>query len=156
VKTDTDGNMIWEKSYDGHIDDRVRAMQQTTDGGFVLAGAGHMTLEDNNLYLYLARTAPVVGVEEGEPIPASFMLHSNYPNPFNATTRIQYDLPTASDVTIEVFNILGRKVESFSNEMQQAGHHTVIWNAEDFSTGMYFYKLTAGEYSESKKMLLIK
>ena len=100
-----------------------------------------------------------VGVEDdynANLIPENYSLSSSYPNPFNATTTIYYDLPAASDVTISIFDMLGRKVTTLTNGTQPAGHHSITWNAGDFATGTYFYKLTAGEYSESHKMTLLK
>ena len=88
--------------------------------------------------------------------PISLQLNQNYPNPFNAHTTINYALPKPSYVTIEVFDLLGRKVETLVDERQHAGYHQATWNADDFSSGVYFYKLQAGDYSESKRMVLLK
>ena len=84
------------------------------------------------------------------------MIFENYPNPFNATTTIQYNLPMASDVTIDIYDLLGNKVETLIDKNQQAGYHRVIWNADDFSSGMYFYKIQARDFMDSRKMLLLK
>jgi len=91
-----------------------------------------------------------------ENTPTVFQLAQNYPNPFNAFTSINYNLPYQSDVTIDIYNILGRKIETLINVKQDAGHHQVIWQADDFSSGMYFYNIHAGDYSEKKKMVLLK
>ncbi len=80
----------------------------------------------------------------------------NFPNPFNASTIIQYNLPSASDVTIEIYDILGRNVETLVQGEQPAGYHQVTWNADDASSGMYFYKIQASEFAETRKMLLLK
>ena len=86
----------------------------------------------------------------------NFSLTQNYPNPFNATTTIQYNLPEASNVTIDIYDITGRKVAGLFNGIQPAGSHQVIWDANDKSTGVYFYKIQAGDYVETKKMVLLK
>jgi len=86
----------------------------------------------------------------------SFSISQNYPNPFNATTAIQYNLPEQSQVIINIYDILGRKVQTLVNKQQPTGYHQVIWNANDKTSGMYFYKIQAGEYSEAKKMVLLK
>jgi len=83
-------------------------------------------------------------------------LFQNYPNPFNASTVIKYELPRRSQVTIEIYDILGRKASTLIDKQQPAGYHQAIWRADDFSSGMYFYKLQAGDYTETKKMLLLK
>ena len=100
----------------------------------------------------------MVGIDDDkEPeVPIRFDLSQNYPNPFNAMTVIQYNLPEPSDVRIEIFDILGRRVQILLAEKQPAGYHQVIWDAENQSSGMYFYRIEAGEYSDTKKMVLLK
>lgn len=89
-------------------------------------------------------------------IPTAFELIGNYPNPFNATTSISFQVPHASDVTLEVFNILGQKVATLIDGRMETGTHTVSWDASSNSSGVYFYKLTAGDLVYSKKMSLLK
>jgi parallel beta-helix repeat protein len=89
-------------------------------------------------------------------LPKHIALSQNYPNPFNALTVIKYDLPKQSQVTIEIYDILGRKVSTLIDKQQPAGYHQAIWRADDFASGMYFYKLQAGDFNETKKMLLLK
>lgn len=86
------------------------------------------------------------------------MLYSvqNYPNPFNAQTTINFALPNASHVTIEVYDLLGRSVAVLVDSELPAGYHTAIWDADDQSSGMYFYKIQAGEFIETRKMLILK
>ena len=96
------------------------------------------------------------GIDNGGLLPNSFALSQSYPNPFNASATIKYDLPKASDVSIEIFDILGRKIETLVSEKQSAGKHSIIWNAKDATSGVYFYKIKAGEYSETKRCLLLK
>lgn len=100
---------------------------------------------------------PLVGVDERpNTTPAEFELSQNYPNPFNASTIIKYELPYQSQVTIEVYDILGRKIATLQNGLQLAGYHQAIWRAEDVASGVYFCKLQAGDYVETKKMILVK
>ncbi len=94
--------------------------------------------------------------EDDTPIPGNFALFQNYPNPFNATTSIKYNLPVASGVTIEIYNILGRKVETLVQGEQPAGYHQVVWDAEDASSGFYFYRIQAGDFAETRRMVLLK
>ena len=89
-------------------------------------------------------------------IPKSINLSQNYPNPFNTSTAISYTLPCQSDVTIDIYDILGRKVETLVSRHQPAGYHRVIWDAEGLSSGMYFYKIQAGDYLGTKKMVLLR
>jgi hypothetical protein len=94
-------------------------------------------------------------------LPGSFALGQNYPNPFNPSTNINYWLPQKAHVEIDIFNILGRKVTTLVNEDRPVGAHTAEWNGTDgsggrVSTGIYFYRIKAGDFVESKKMLLLK
>lgn len=118
------------------------------------------TYED---YIYVADSYSMVilrltatGIEQIAEIPIQFSLSLNYPNPFNASTVIQYNLPLSSDVTLDIYNLLGRRVETLIDKPQPAGYHQAIWIADGFSSGMYFYKITAGDYAETRKMLLLK
>lgn len=89
-------------------------------------------------------------------LPTELSLSQNYPNPFNPMTTIKYSLPKADHVTIEIYDLLGRKVETLVNKKEQAGYHQVIWNGDKVSSGLYFYRLQAGENSRANKMLLLK
>jgi parallel beta-helix repeat protein len=89
-------------------------------------------------------------------IPSKAILSQNYPNPFNPTTTISYNLPQASHVTLEIYDILGRKVEMLVDEEQAAGPHQAVWNAGDRASGIYFYRIQAGNIIETKRMLLLK
>lgn len=90
-------------------------------------------------------------------LPKEFGLSQNYPNPFNPSTTISYALPKASDVSIEVFNILGRRVASLVNQRKAAGNYSAQFQASNLSSGVYFYTLRInGKVLKSQKMLLIK
>ena len=89
-------------------------------------------------------------------IPQRYNLYQNYPNPFNPSTIIRYDLPKNEFVSLKIYNALGQEIVSLVNKVQDAGIHELPWNANDFSSGIYFYKLVAGEYSSTRKMMLIK
>ncbi len=89
-------------------------------------------------------------------LPSAFSLSQNYPNPFNPSTQIQFSIPSRSDVIVEVFNTLGQKVATLIDDNLSAGTHIVEWDASEVSTGVYFYKLTAGDFVQSKKMILLK
>jgi len=95
-------------------------------------------------------------VSDADVRPSSFQLHSNFPNPFNPTTTIQYDLTQTTEVSLEIYDILGRKIETLVNATQDAGCHQAIWNGNNRSSGVYFYTIKAGDKSETKRMLLMK
>jgi protocatechuate 3,4-dioxygenase beta subunit len=88
--------------------------------------------------------------------PTEYVLEQNYPNPFNPATSIRYTLPAAGDVTMKVFDVLGKEVAILVNQFQQSGNYTVTFTANDLSSGIYFYRLETGSVKQVKKMILIK
>jgi hypothetical protein len=91
-----------------------------------------------------------------KPIPNSFSLAQNYPNPFNASTSISYTLPEDADITLTIYNILGQNVQTLLIGTQNAGMHSIIWDATGMPSGIYFYKIRAGKYIDIKRCQLIK
>ncbi len=89
-------------------------------------------------------------------IPAKFELKDNYPNPFNPTTKINYELPITNYVTLKIYDIGGKEIAALVNGQQNAGRYSVEWNASGFASGTYFYKIVAGEFSQVKRMILVK
>jgi len=111
----------------------------------------------------LGKCKTPVSVDEDQTgqVPQQFLLEQNYPNPFNPVTTINYDLPERNFVSITVYNILGRKVKNLVNGTQEAGYKTVIWDAKNnygkpVSAGIYFYRMRAGAFVQTRKMLLLK
>jgi hypothetical protein len=98
---------------------------------------------------------PLVGVSSGESIVKSFLLAQNYPNPFNPSSTIRYDLPKSANVSLNIYNTLGQLVATLVNEHKVAGSYQVQWNA-NVPSGIYFYRLQAGQYVETKKAILLK
>jgi hypothetical protein len=92
----------------------------------------------------------------GSDVPRTFNLFQNFPNPFNPSTIISYQIPTSVFVTLKVFDVLGREVETLVNERQSAGNHSVQFDASKLPSGVYFYKLQTGNYSATKKLLLLE
>ncbi len=103
-------------------------------------------------------TDPVPDIEpwKGDNTPTEFALYANRPNPFNPTTSIAFDMPVSGHVNIEVFNILGQKVATLVDEVREAGHHEVIWDANGFGSGVFLYRMTTDGYQKTQKMLLMK
>ena len=93
-------------------------------------------------------------------IPDDFKLEQNYPNPFNPTTIIKYQLPYKAKIELKIYNILGQEIATLINQEQNAGYHTIQFNANEIrgglASGVYFYRIVAGKFVQTKKMLLIK
>jgi hypothetical protein len=101
--------------------------------------------------------AVLTGIDdEGKVNPGLFILAQNYPNPFNARTTIRFDLPEPQDVELTIYDLLGRKVQTLLDEYRQAGNHTVTFDASYLPSGVYFYRLRAGDVVETKRMVLLK
>ena len=94
-------------------------------------------------------------------VPETFSLHQNYPNPFNPITTLRYDLPEDAMVNITIYDMMGRQVKTLINDEQTAGYRSLQWNATNdagspISAGMYLYMIQAGEFRQTKKMILLK
>jgi hypothetical protein len=83
-------------------------------------------------------------------------LEQNYPNPFNPVTNIMFQIPKSNFVTLKIFNILGKEVATLVNEKLNAGSYIVDWNASVYPSGVYFYRIQAGDFIETKSMVLVK
>jgi len=103
----------------------------------------------------------VLGLLDAVGVPKTFSLHQNYPNPFNPSTKIRYDLPNNAYVNIDIYDVIGRNIKSLVNTFQTAGYRSIHWNAtndlgQPVSAGMYFYTINAGEFRQTRKMILLK
>ncbi len=117
-------------------------------------------------YIFLSKLeyAEINGVSYGTPasviyendLPLGFNLYQNYPNPFNPSTIINYSLPVSRHVTLKVFDILGREVAEIVNEQKETGTHAVVFDASNLMSGIYFYQIRAGKYTETRKLILQK
>lgn len=160
LKTDINGDSLWTTFYGGSGDDVGHSVRQTYDGGYVIGGFTNSY--GVGLYdMYLVKgdphgTVTAIGGFPSSPIPEQFQLYQNYPNPFNPSTTITYDLPTTSRVGLKLYTILGQEVRTMVDEVQSPGHHSVHLDARNLASGVYFYRLQAGEYVASNKMLVLK
>jgi hypothetical protein len=125
----------------------------TSENGkdYILDGAGDLTILSSDRFTLERKTV----------VPATFTLHQNFPNPFNPITTLRYDLPDQSYVTLSIFDMLGREISQLVNTTQEAGFKSVLWDATDsmgipVSAGVYLYKIQAGEFVHTKKMVLLK
>ncbi|MBK7104210.1 MAG: T9SS type A sorting domain-containing protein [Ignavibacteriae bacterium] len=103
----------------------------------------------------------ITNVKDSKVLPEKYSLEQNYPNPFNPTTKIKYTIQSnlknsTTNVKLVVFDILGREVKTLINEKQKSGNYEIIFNARNLASGAYFYKLDAGNFTQVKKMILLK
>jgi len=133
--------------------DRADGIEYLFDNSYA---DGAAPLVDGRAIKFTTGSLYYTGAEDGGMVPGGFSLSQNYPNPFNAVSAIEFSLPEAENAKIEVFNLLGQKVETLIDSRLDAGTHTVYWNAGGQSSGVYFYKLTAGEFEDIKRMTLLK
>jgi hypothetical protein len=115
-----------------------------------------MPLAVSAQYYHFSTTIPVVGVDRDPEIVNNFTLEQNYPNPFNPSTSIKYSLAERSLVSLNVYDVLGKKVAELVNKLQDTGSYSVSYNASNLASGLYIYSLKAGNYRASKKMMLLK
>jgi len=98
-----------------------------------------------------------IGIDSDPPTPfINFKLKQNYPDPFNPVTNLRYTLSVSGDVTLIIYNLLGEEVTRLVDDFQSAGEYNTTWNASNVSSGIYFYRLHSGSFTETKKMLLLK
>jgi hypothetical protein len=130
-------------------------------GMFSLTGGSHaieVSGADVSIdYIQLVKDSVVTSVRPGNEVVGTFALHQNYPNPFNPTTTIQFTLGKPSNVQLNIYNVLGQKVATLiNNQRMAAGPQTFQFDARNLASGVYFYRLEAGSFVSSKKMLLLK
>jgi hypothetical protein len=144
-------NLIWQNIGIGLSVDKVNAFAVTKTNLFVGS-------ESDGLWRRPLYEMAITGVgDETETVPIHYVLRQNYPNPFNPTTTISYTLPSRSQVSLKIYDILGREVSNLvNNEILSQGSYSRQWNATGFSSGVYFYRLQTGKFTETKKLLLLK
>jgi hypothetical protein len=116
---------------------------------------------DGNCIRCIKDETELSNINETPTLAVSFKVYDNFPNPFNPTTTLQYDLPEDATVKIMIYDLMGREVKTLVNNQQTAGFKSIIWNASNnlgqpVSAGMYLYRISAGEFHSVKKMVLLK
>ncbi len=156
-RTDASGDTLWTRNYGG----LGRCIQQTTDDGYIITGykeRSDSTYTQTDLWLLrIAPDTAVVSIKiSSSNVPASFNLQQNYPNPFNSSTVISYQLPVSRQVELSIYNLLGQKIVTLVSEKQLAGIYKISWDARGLASGVYLYRLEAGEFVQVKKLILMR
>jgi hypothetical protein len=135
-------NMVWS--------------QKTGASGLYAFPGGADTVRTSQVFLRINPIVFTTGVEDQEPVPGNFSLEQNYPNPFNPATKIDYAVGRAGLVTIKVFDILGKEVATLLDANVQPGSYQVAFDGSRLASGIYLYKMTAGNFTETRRMLLVR
>ena len=158
IKTNSSGEPVWINNFGGIDDDIGLSVQQTVDGGYIMAGRtesfGHGSVD-----VWLIRLAPDTAstvINNDIYLAKNFNLNQNYPNPFNPITTIEFELTRSSEVTLKIYNIVGEEVATLLSASLLSGSHSVQWDASNLASGVYLYKLEAGDYIETRKMIIMK
>jgi len=170
-RIDLSGNILWEvngvpvsNAANGQSIPKIL----TVDGGSAIIVWDDYRNNNHDIYAQkIYSNGTVTNVQTPELIPDEFVLYQNYPNPFNPSTMISYQLPVSSNVTLKVFDVLGNEIATLVNEEKPAGSYEVEFQSavhslptgqagHQFASGIYYYQLRAGDYLETKKMILIK
>jgi len=137
--------------YDQEVNNGAQSLDVSPDGQVFCYGRG-------DGMVVVATIPNVTGIKDNisELVPGTVQLYQNFPNPFNPTTQIKFSIPEATQVKLEIFNMLGERVNVLVNQLVTAGEHTIQWNASQVPSGIYAYRLTAGSHIKSMKMVLLR
>jgi len=157
VKTNANGDSIWTKRIGGNFREEGHWIQQTSNGNYIITGFTQPdSAGDSDIWLVcLGGETAVVGISSSYQ-PGEFRLNSPYPNPFNSTAVISYDVPITGLVNISVYNILGQSVASLVHESVNSGSYSIVWNAGDLPSGVYFCRMEGNGFKQVRKIVLLK
>ncbi|MBM2840638.1 MAG: hypothetical protein HW412_1166 [Bacteroidetes bacterium] len=147
VYKSTDTGNTWTPVNGGLKNQNINAIAFDSDG-YLFAGSNGAGIARSLLSTTDVSYDPVV--------PEGIFLLQNYPNPFNPSTMIRYGLPQTSFVTLTVYNTLGQQVAQLVSEQQQAGYHEAVFRGDQLASGVYFYRIQAGDFVQTKKLLLLR
>tara|TARA_B100001996_G_scaffold158227_1_gene120623 strand:- start:1020 stop:1652 length:633 start_codon:yes stop_codon:yes gene_type:complete len=147
-------SVLAEEAYDAGVTDITWTWDVWSYDGFEVTPSSS---GPRALHVYLGDW---LGIDAAS-LPKEFALHNNYPNPFNPVTNIVYDIPEATDVTLEIYNVMGQRVRTLAQGSHEAGRYQIVWNATNdigqaLSSGMYIYRIQAGDFVSVKKLVLMK
>ncbi|MBI4547485.1 MAG: SBBP repeat-containing protein [Ignavibacteriae bacterium] len=159
IKYSPNGDSLWVTSYDEPGNDFAYALAVDGSGNVYVTGVSGVfgpfaTSGDYATFKYVQ--IPVSVVKTNDYLPERFCLEQNHPNPFNPSTVISFQLPVSSFATLKVYNVLGQEVATLVNAEMKPGSHEVTWDATGLPSGVYFYRLQAGSFAETRKLVLLR
>jgi hypothetical protein len=158
LKIDASGNKLWDKTFGDYNDEGASCIREVGDGGYIISGGANSYGNSSEVYLLkIDRLGGFSSVYSNiEATPQDFQLEQNYPNPFNNQTMIKYHLPKNSFVQLKIYNVQGKLVNTLVNQYQQSGSYNIEFDAKNLPSGLYFYQIKTNDFSETKRMLLLK
>ena len=158
VKYSQQGNEVWVESYNDPnnlIDAAYSLMLDDSNSVYVNGLSQYQTTNPDYITI---KYSQVNGIKKiSDDIPRVFSLSQNFPNPFNPATAIKFDIPKDANLTFQIYDVLGRLVATLAkNEFKKAGSYEITWDATNFTSGVYFYRITAGTFTDTKKMVIVK
>jgi len=145
----TDGGATWTQQTSGTTNSLYGVSFTDSENGTAVGMQGTILRTTNGGVSFVEE-------EEIDEIPTGYKLSNNFPDPFNSSTKIRYSVPQSSQLQIKVFDLLGNEIETLVNEEKPIGTYEITWTAENVTSGIYYYRLRAGSFLETKKMVLLK
>jgi hypothetical protein len=161
VRYTSDGGFTWhEDTYLSGLTTRdivsISGFDENTASAITLNNFNGDAAGSDTTYIFTVSSEPFVNVDDDDSVPAEFSLNQNYPNPFNPSTKISWQSPVSGHQTLKVYDILGNEVATLVDEYKEAGKYEVDFDASTLTSGVYFYRLKISDYTNKKKMILMK
>lgn len=159
LKYNSAGDILWQQQYNNaivNLGDQARDMVLDNAGNVIITGFTNNTNTATDALVIKYSQSGVTGVQNNNTIPEKFELSQNFPNPFNPATNIKFSIPENGNVTMKVFDAQGKEVAVLVNEFKSASSYSIDFNASHLSSGVYFYRIQTSEFTEVRKMVLVK
>ena len=152
AKCNPDGDTLWTQT-----SNQLQSITSDSTGNVIVSGRKRYGTQ--KVFLTIKYSGTETGVEnelDFNTFPSKYVLHQNYPNPFNAETRIEYELPARSYICLKIYDVIGRKIATLVDRVQDAGYQSVKFNGANLPSGLYFYRLATPTFTDMKKLIILK